>query len=152
MPKIEETVLASAKSYPKFVDAISYPMDMRMFELVARLSQLFNCYLTFSSMLFWQIFQPVLGGDSPALFAIEDNSYSRHWFRFSRSAGACPPRCPSSRIGVLGPLGPKNDASKKMACVTVGRGSVPRHCSRTPTLAGDRPPRYGKKRHFTVVR
>lgn len=83
MPKIEEAVLASAKSYPKFMDAISYPMDMRMFELVARLSQLFNCYLTFSSMLFWQIFQPVLGGDSPALFAIEDNSYSRHVYSLS---------------------------------------------------------------------
>ena len=28
---------------------------------------------------------------------------------------------------------------------TVGRGPVPRHASRTPTFAGDRPPRYGEK-------
>ena len=37
---------------------------------------------------------------------------------------------------------------EKTACVTVGRGPVPRHraCTRAPTLAGDRPPRYDKKR------
>ena len=29
--------------------------------------------------------------------------------------------------------------------ITVGRGPVPRHRSRAPTLAGDRPPRYGEK-------
>ena len=29
--------------------------------------------------------------------------------------------------------------------VTVGRGPVPRHRSRTPTRAGDRPPHYGEK-------
>ena len=29
--------------------------------------------------------------------------------------------------------------------VTVGRGPVPRHRSRNPTRAGDRPPRYGEK-------
>ena len=38
-------------------------------------------------------------------------------------------------------------ATKKNAIpLTVGRGPVPRHRSRTPTFAGDRPPRYGKKR------
>ena len=31
-----------------------------------------------------------------------------------------------------------------MPRVTVGRGPVPRHRPRHPTLAGDRPPRYGK--------
>ena len=36
---------------------------------------------------------------------------------------------------------------------TVGRGPVPRHCPRNPTIAGDRPPRYDKKRlPFTVGR
>ena len=28
----------------------------------------------------------------------------------------------------------------------VGRGPVPRHATRIPTIAGDRPPRYGEKR------
>ena len=32
-----------------------------------------------------------------------------------------------------------------MVSRTVGRGPVPRHRSRTPTIAGDRPPRYEKK-------
>ena len=35
--------------------------------------------------------------------------------------------------------------------LTVGRGPVPRHPSRTPTRAGDRPPRYGKKRRPFIV-
>ncbi len=35
---------------------------------------------------------------------------------------------------------------KKTACGTVGRGPVPRYASRDRTLAGDRPPRYDKKR------
>ena len=34
----------------------------------------------------------------------------------------------------------------------VGRGPVPRQHPRNPTLAGDRPPRYGEKRYFTVGR
>ena len=35
---------------------------------------------------------------------------------------------------------------KKRHSRTVGRGPVPRHRPRTPTIAGDRPPRYDKKR------
>ena len=38
---------------------------------------------------------------------------------------------------------------KKTACVTVGRGPVPRPRPRNPTLAGDRPPRYEKKRFLS---
>ena len=43
--------------------------------------------------------------------------------------------------------------TKKRHPFTVGRGPVPRHPSRThnPTLAGDRPPRYGKKTVFVTV-
>ena len=37
-------------------------------------------------------------------------------------------------------------ATIKTSPLTVGRGPVPRHASRIPTIAGDRPPRYGKKR------
>ena len=33
----------------------------------------------------------------------------------------------------------------------VGRGPVPRHRPRNPTIAGDRPPRYEKKRHPLIV-
>ena len=44
--------------------------------------------------------------------------------------GACPPR-----------YGNKTPPPR-----TVGRGPVPRHASRNPTIAGDRPPRYEKKR------
>ena len=40
-------------------------------------------------------------------------------------------------------LGPKR---LKTPPLTVGRGPVPRQCSRTPMLAGDRPPRYGQIR------
>ena len=39
-----------------------------------------------------------------------------------------------------------------MLPLTVGRGPVPRHRSRNPTLAGDRPPRYDKKCPLTVGR
>ena len=35
---------------------------------------------------------------------------------------------------------------------TVGRGPVPRHRSGTPTIAGDRPPRYGEKTSFVLFR
>ena len=38
--------------------------------------------------------------------------------------------------------GPRD--TKKNATLTVGRGPVPRHRSRNPTLAGDRPPHYDK--------
>ena len=33
---------------------------------------------------------------------------------------------------------------------TVGRGPVPRHATCTPTLAGDRPPRYGENRDSSL--
>ena len=60
---------------------------------------------------------------------------------FSRSAGACPPRWPSSRGGVLGPLGPKRR-------FFVVRGPVPceRWIARARTLARDRPSPYDEGR------
>ena len=62
---------------------------------------------------------------------------------FHRSAGACPPRVPSSREGVLGPLGPKD------SFFIVARGPVPRdRC-----MARDRPSPYGEGvAFFTVAR
>ena len=36
---------------------------------------------------------------------------------------------------------------EKNATLTVGRGTGPRQRPRNPTIAGDRPPRYEKKRH-----
>ena len=85
-----------------------------------------------------------------------------------RRARACPSPClapPNNRGGQAPALrekrmplrsrgtGPRATMKKTPALtkqktppLTVGRGPVPRHASRTPTIAGDRPPRYGRRK------
>ena len=46
--------------------------------------------------------------------------------------------------------GPRT-TKKITPALTVGRGPVPRHASRTPTIAGDRPPRYEKNNAPLIV-
>ena len=47
---------------------------------------------------------------------------------------------------------PPHRRARALACHTRRRAGFPRHRPCTPTRAGDRPPRYGKKRHCTVGR
>ena len=64
--------------------------------------------------------------------------------RCARSAGACPPRSPSSRGSVLGPM----DLRERAPFFPVARGPVPRECPRPRTMARDRPSPYGNARRF----
>ena len=61
--------------------------------------------------------------------------------RFLNDRGGNPLGC---AYGIRGP--PRYE--KKRLPLIVGRRPVPRQCSRNPTIAGDRPPRYGKKKRF----
>ena len=75
------------------------------------------------------------------------SSFARHAYRHAyRRARACPSPCPDLvKDRSSGSPDPERVDGKKTPRITVGRGPVPRHRSHTPTIAGDRPPRYGEK-------
>ena len=101
------------------------------------------------SLLHLHVPRPVGRGPVPRHAAIAGDRPPRYGNRngsFLRRARACPSPCPDLvKDRSSGSPDSERVDGKKTARVTVGRGPVPRHRSHTPTIAGDRPPRYGNR-------